>query len=90
MLKFLMPMDMWLYEYANDLFEARLKHLTLGGPYQPPPRPEYPKMTCLSTRFILTCDDGPFGPAFYYQSVSIPVEHEEEFSHLKQAFVSTV
>ena len=87
MLKWLMPMDMWLYEYASVLFEARWKHLTLGVPYEPPSRPEYPKMTCLSTRFILTCEEGPFGPAFYHQSPTIPAEHEEEFSHLKTTFL---
>ena len=46
-LEWLMPYDMWLYNYATLLFDARKAHLTTGEPYQAPPRPPLPRVTCL-------------------------------------------
>ena len=86
-LEWLMPYDIWLYDYASILFDARLAHLKTGEPYKEPKRPELPKVTCLSTRYILTCDTGPFGPAFYHQAETIPPKHLQKFSFLKEKFV---
>ena len=86
-LEWLMPYDMWLYSYAKLLFNARLAHLTTGEPYHPPTRPPLPQVTCLSTRYLLTCDSGPFGPAFYHQEHSTPSDHADKFGYLARVFV---
>ena len=86
-LTWLMPYDMWLYNYAVLLFNARLAHLTTGEPYHPPARPALPQVTCLSTRYLLTCDSGPFGPAFYHQEHSTHTEHLAKFGYLARVFV---
>jgi hypothetical protein len=54
----LMPQDIWLYEYAKLLFEARWTEYKTGI-YQAPERPPLPEFTCVSTRFELSCSSGP-------------------------------
>ena len=73
-----MPMDMWLYEYARIVFEARW-NLYKTGVYTKPSRPKMPtKMTCQSTRYILSCKTGPMSP-LYYASPGTPNDHLKEF-----------
>jgi hypothetical protein len=58
----LMPQDLWLYEFAKRLFEARWSKYKTGGVYTAPERPPLPEMTCISTRFELNCSaSGPLG-----------------------------
>ena len=54
-LRDLMPQDIWLYDYAKRVFEARWIFYKTGI-YQHPKRPAFPEITCKSTRFILRCD----------------------------------
>ena len=52
----LMPVDMWLYQYSKLLFEARWG-LFKTGHYLEPEIPAFPSFKCLSTRFVLKCND---------------------------------
>lgn len=54
----LMPMDLWLWQYANDLFDARWDQHN-GRHFIDPPLPPLPNLTCFSTRDSLECDSGP-------------------------------
>lgn len=54
-LRNLMPQDIWLYDYAKRVFEARWLYYKTRI-YQHPKRPEFPEIFCKSTRFILRCD----------------------------------
>merc|ERR1719500_1953957 len=58
----LIPQDLWLYNYAKSLFEARYNFMKTGV-WVEPAIPKLPTMHCESTRFILRCDN----PAIYYQ-----------------------
>lgn len=58
-LESLMPQDMWVYEYAKRVFEARWEYFKTGS-FKPPNRPPFPKVQCRSTRFILKCTGGPY------------------------------
>ena len=74
-----MPLDMWLYEYALNIFNARLHFLATGGqltPAMPPP----PHVQCKSTRFILACSDGPLGEFVYRWPRLDQIEDDEEKS----------
>jgi len=59
-----MPMDLWLYEYAQRLFNARYEFFKTGK-VAIPERPKFPKITCRSTRYILMCSDGPYAPLLF-------------------------
>lgn len=60
----LMPQDIWLYEYATRLFEARWDAYKTGVFVEPeePPIPE--TLSCQSTRFELSCHSGPLAKFF--------------------------
>lgn len=60
----LMPQDLWLYEHAVHLFEARWAAYQTGKPVQVPRRPPLPELPCISTRFNLTCKSGPLKGRF--------------------------
>ncbi|CAG5099810.1 Oidioi.mRNA.OKI2018_I69.XSR.g16697.t1.cds [Oikopleura dioica] len=61
-LQSLMPQDLWVYKYAKRVFQARWEYYKTGS-FKPPNRPPFPKVNCLSTRFILKCTGGPYqGP----------------------------
>ena len=69
-LKSLMPMDLWLYDYAKLLFEARWKHYKTGM-YEDPELPPFPEPACKSTRFILACNKmSPIGPLYHVWNIS--------------------
>ena len=55
----LMPQDIWLYEYAKVLFEARWNEYQTGVYIQPDKPPLPTSWSCTSTRFILNCTSGP-------------------------------
>lgn len=78
-LAWLVPYDMWLYEYAKKLFAARYAHLARHVAYVPQSRPSMPRVTCVSTRYIITCETGPLGEAFYYHDSNAPSEHLVKF-----------
>jgi len=84
-LEWLMPYDMWLYNYASDLLNARWNFYK-NGVIKMPDRPPYPRLTCISTRYILTCEKGPFGNAFYYYHPNTPPDHIEQFNYLKDYY----
>jgi len=73
----LMPLDMWLYEYALNIFNARLHYLSTGENITPA-MPPSPHVFCKSTRYILACSDGPLG-AFVYRWPRLDnIEDEDE------------
>ncbi|CAB9504712.1 expressed unknown protein [Seminavis robusta] len=60
----LMPQDLWLYQYARRLFEARWQKYATGV-YQEPPAPPMPtELSCVSTRVELSCTSGPLAQYF--------------------------
>ena len=73
-----MPLDIWLYEYAVDLFTARWSYFKTGKVDEIPKRPPFPKITCKSTRYILMCYEGPFGRFVYRWPALDNVESEAE------------
>ena len=82
-LRSLMPMDLWIYKYATSVFNARYDYFK-NGVFNQPARPEMPKtLPCQSTRYILSCSDGPLSP-LYHVSTDTPKEHLQLFEpHLK-------
>lgn len=60
----LIPKDIWLYKYAQRLFQARWKFYNTGL-YVKPKLPTLPNINCYSTRFILHCKKKPLGPLFF-------------------------
>lgn len=59
-LRYLTPMDRWLYSYGLELFEARWEaYQNNSTTVNLPQRPPYPDIPCWSTRFELHCDRGP-------------------------------
>ena len=63
-LESLIPQDMWLYDYAKILFEARWKEFQTGI-FVDPAEPPIPKhIPCMSTRFKLRCKSGPMAKYF--------------------------
>jgi len=71
-----MPQDMWLYKYAQRLFDARLEHSKsriFVKPIQPVYRPG-----CKSTRYILKCDHGVMAGLYYeYSFDSLTAEERD-------------
>ena len=64
-LESLMPVDLWFYDYAKMLFEARWKQYKTGV-YNEPNIPPFPEINCKSTRFILACNSKtPLGPLYH-------------------------
>ena len=60
----LMPQDIWFYNYAKLLFEARWQEYKTGI-YVAPPEPPFPQtLPCVSTRLELNCTSGPLATFF--------------------------
>ena len=76
-----MPLDVWLYEYARNIFNAR-HHYLLTNEKQTPVKPPPPEVLCKSTRFVLACSGGPLGKFVYKWPRLDKIEDEEE--RLKQ------
>ena len=52
-----MPLDLWLYNYARMLFEARWK-LYKTGIWEEVEIPNFPEdLSCQSTRFVIKCKE---------------------------------
>ena len=70
----LMPQDIWLFNYAKLLFEARWHEFETGIFVEPeePPIPDI--ISCASTRFDLWCNSGPLAKFFppNHDAVAIP------------------
>ena len=60
----LMPQDIWLYEYAKILFEARWQEYKSGLFIEPAEPPIPDSLSCVSTRFKLNCTSGPLARFF--------------------------
>jgi hypothetical protein len=82
----LKPLNLWLYEFANRLFDARVDFLKTGV-YQRPVRKPMPEMTCLCTRLIMYC---PGGELDFWISKEAPAGYEASFwNYLQQLGVKT-
>lgn len=56
-LSYFMPLDLWLYGYANELFEARYE-LFKTGVWKAPVIPDFPEdLSCQTTRFVIRCKE---------------------------------
>lgn len=66
----LIPNDMWVYKYAQLMFEARWKQYKTGL-YVKPELPPIPEPSCQSTRFAIVCKKGPLSP-FYFKGKAPP------------------
>jgi len=71
----LKPLNLWLYEFANRLFDARVDFLKTGV-YRRPERKPMPEMTCLCTRLIMYC---PGGELDFWVSKKAPDGYEKNF-----------
>ena len=66
----LVPQDLWLYEYAQRLFEARWEAYISGSTdVFLPERPPIPELTCWSTRFTMNCTSGPLKGTYRYSKI---------------------
>ena len=55
-LSYFMPLDLWLYGYARELFDARYKFYKTG--VWVAPEVKFPdELSCQSTRFVLKCNE---------------------------------
>ena len=59
-----MPMDVWLYKYAERLFNSRYQYFKTEVLIIPE-RPPFLDISCRSTRFILMCNQGPYAPLLF-------------------------
>ena len=85
-LEALKPLNIWLYEFANRLFEARVEFVKTGV-YRRPARKPMPKMSCLCTRLIMFC---PRGELDFWVSNEAPDGYEAKFwGYLQQLGVET-
>ena len=69
----LIPQDMWLYEYAKLLFEARY-NLFKSGVWVEPELPAFPQLNCQTSRYILRC----MNPSIYHQLETGDKEFDEK------------
>ena len=75
-LQSLMPLDLWLYEYAKILFDARWEQYKTGV-YSDPKLPPLPEINCKSTRYILACNDkSPLGPLYHVWNATAETEEQ--------------
>ena len=75
-LESLMPIDLWIYEYAKTLFDARWEQYKTGV-YRDPKMPPFPEINCKSTRYILTCNDKtPLGPLYHVWNATDEMEQQ--------------
>ena len=61
----LMPLDMWLYNFALDVFEARWQRF-LGNDVKIPKPKELPDIDCAVTGNTFQCAGGPMGKFVYH------------------------
>ena len=76
-----MPQDVWLYNYAKIIFEARWNYYKTGI-YKKPVRPVIlDQSPCKSTRYILQCKSGPYGKLEYIYP-DTPFDHIRALEHI--------
>jgi hypothetical protein len=73
-LESLLPQDLWLYQYALNLFEARwTAYQNNSTDVVLPPRPPVPEtLPCWSSRFLLNCTTGPLKGYYVYNPAPLP------------------
>ena len=62
----LMPFDMWMYDYALKVFEARWKHYLGHRDVKIPVPPDLPEMKCTSTVTTFICKNSEMMGSFEY------------------------
>ena len=67
----LMPRDLWLYEYAKRLFEARYRAMKTGEFVQPNRLPLPNTWSCTSTPKHLECCEGPLKGSYRLRRYSV-------------------
>ena len=78
-LESLMPIDLWIYEYAKTLFDARWEQYKTGV-YRDPKMPPFPQINCKSTRYILACNGkSPLGPLYHVWNATDKIEQHVKF-----------
>ena len=76
-LQALMPMDIWLYNYAKLLFEARWQQYKTGV-YVEPELPPFPDINCKSTRYILACNKkSSLGPLYHVWNTTVEIAKQQ-------------
>ena len=66
----LMPFDIWLYEYALKVFEARWKYHSGDKNVKVPVPPDLPEMKCRSTVKYFVCENAEMMGSFKYNKSS--------------------
>ena len=62
----LMPFDLWMYNYALQVFEARWKHYLGHKDVKVPVPTDLPEMKCTSTVTTLICENAEMMGSFEY------------------------
>ena len=62
----LMPFDLWIYDFALQVFEARWKHYLGHKDVIVPVPPDLPEMKCTSTVKTFICENAEFMGSFEY------------------------
>jgi hypothetical protein len=70
------PLDIWLYDFANRVMDARLEELKTGV-FVRPERRALPQMTCKCTSYIISCTDSQIIPKWV--SPKATKEYQELF-----------
>ena len=63
----LMPLDLWMYGYALQVFEARWKHYLGHKGVKVPVPPDLPEMKCTSTVTSVICENAEMMGSFEYK-----------------------
>ena len=62
----LMPFDLWMYDYALHVFEARWKHYLGHKDVKVPEPPDLPDIKCKSTVTTFICENAEKMGSFEY------------------------
>ena len=65
----LMPFDLWMYDYAVQVFEARWKHYLGNKDVKVPVPPHLPEMKCTSTMTTIICENAELMGSFIYKTI---------------------
>ena len=64
----LMPFDLWMYDFALKVFEARWKHHLGHKDVKLPVPPDLPEMKCTSTMTTIICKNAELMGSFIYRN----------------------
>ena len=77
-LRTLMPHDIWIYNYAKSVFNARYSYYKTGK-YTKPVKPSFSlPPSCLSSFYFLRCFSGPYSNRFW-TAQEMPASHRRKF-----------